>query len=142
MTIQLVVDGHHLDPDVVKVAWAAAPGRVALVTDATAAAGRDDGTYALSGVSLKVRGGAVRNEQGALAGSALTLDTAVRNVCELGVSVESALSAVTETPARLLGRSDLGRLAPGTRADVVVLEDDLTVRGTYLGGDPADRSAA
>lgn len=141
VTIQLVVDGHHLDPDVVKVAWAATQGRVALVTDATAAAGRDDGTYALSGVSLKV-GGAVRNEQGALAGSALTLDTAVRNACELGVSVESALSAVTETPARLLGRSDLGRLTPGTRADVVVLEDDLTVRDTYLGGDPADRSAA
>lgn len=142
VTIQLVVDGHHLDPDVVKVAWAAAQGRVALVTDATAAAGRDDGTYALSGVSLNVRGGAVRNEQGALAGSALTLDTAVRNACELGVGVEAALSAVTETPARLLRRSDIGRLAPGLRADFVVLEEDLTVRDTYLGGDPVDRSVS
>ena len=49
--------------------------------------------------------------------------------------------AATEAPARLLGRGDVGRLAPGVRADVVVLEDDLTVRDTYVGGQPADRSA-
>lgn len=140
VTIQLVVDGHHLDADVVKVAWAAAHGRVALVTDATAAAGGDDGTYALSGVSLNVCGGAVRNEQGTLAGSALTLDTAVRNACELGVGVEAALAAVTEIPAQLLHRSDIGCLALGLRGDVVLLEDDLTVRDTYLGGNPVDRS--
>jgi len=142
VTVQLVVDGHHLAPEVVTMVCAAAPGRVVLVTDATAAAGRDDGTYALAGVSLQVRDGVVRNDQGQLAGSAVTLDTAVRKACEIGVALEAVLAAVTETPARLLGRHDIGRLKPGVRADIVVLEDDLTVRDTYLGGQPVDRSAA
>ncbi len=58
------------------------------------------------------------------------------------MSVEAALSAVMETPGRLLGRNDIGRLSPGLRADVVVLEVDLTVRDTYLGGAFVDRSVA
>lgn len=139
VVVQLVVDGHHLAPDAVRTAWAAARGRVVLVTDATAAAGRADGSYALAGVEVEVRGGAVRNAAGALAGSALTLDAAVRNVCELGADPVDALVAVSETPARLLGRSDVGTLAPGWRADLVVLDDDLTVRDVLVGGRPVDR---
>jgi len=142
VTVQLVVDGHHLAPEVVTMVCAAARDRIVLVTDATAAAGRDDGTYALAGVPLQVRDGAVRNDEGILAGSALTLDTAVRKACETGVALETALAAVTETPARLLHRRDIGRLTPGARADCVVLEDDLTVRDTYVGGRPVDGSVA
>ncbi len=58
------------------------------------------------------------------------------------MSVEAALSAVMQTPGRLLDRNDIGRLSPGLRADVVVLEHDLTVRDTYLGGALVDRSVA
>jgi N-acetylglucosamine-6-phosphate deacetylase len=136
VTVQIIVDGHHLADDVVRLVWAAARGRVVLVTDATEASAREEGEYAIAGVPVEVRAGAVRNEQGVLAGSALTLDTAVRNVCTLGIDVAEALTAVTATPASLVGRSDLGRLHPGGRADLVVLEDDLHVRETWVGGRP------
>ena len=134
VAVQLVVDGWHLAPETVLTAWRAAAGRVVLVSDATAAAGRPDGTYELAGMRLDVVDGAVRNAAGALAGSALTLDRAVRNVVALGVPPAEALAAATEVPARLLRRPDLGRLAPGARADVVVLTDDLHVDGTFVAG--------
>jgi N-acetylglucosamine-6-phosphate deacetylase len=139
VTVQLVVDGHHLEDDVVRVAWRAARGRVVLVTDATAAAGQADGSYSLAGVPVEVRGGAVRNGEGALAGSALTLDAGIRNAVALGVDPVEALVAATEAPARLLGRTDVGRLRPGGPADLVVLEDDLTVRDTVVAGEYVDR---
>ncbi len=141
VVVQLVVDGHHLEGDVVRTAWAAARGRVVLVTDATAAAGREDGAYSLAGVPVQVRGGAVRNDAGALAGSALTLDAGVRNAVALGVDPLEAILAATEAPARLLGRTDVGRLTPGGPADVVVLTEDLTVEEVLVAGRPVDRSA-
>lgn len=134
IVVQIVVDGYHLAPEVVLTAWAAAGRRVVLVTDATAAAGQSDGRYDLAGVALHVSDGAVRNDTGALAGSALTLDAAIRNVNALGIGLVDALVAATEAPADLLGRDDVGRLLPGRRADIVVLEDDLSVRETWLGG--------
>jgi N-acetylglucosamine-6-phosphate deacetylase len=138
VALGLVVDGHHLADDTVRVVWAAARDRVMLVTDATAAAGRPDGTYKLAGVRLEVRDGAVRNARGSLAGSALTLDAAVRNTCELGVDPAAALTAATAVPARALGRDDLGGLRVGGVADVVVLSDDLQVYETFVGGRPID----
>jgi N-acetylglucosamine-6-phosphate deacetylase len=132
--VQMVLDGHHLAPDVVRVVWAAAPDRVVLVTDATAAAGRPDGTYALAGVALDVTNGVVRNPDGTLAGSALTLSGAVKNAVELGIDPVAVLAAVTERPADLLGRDDIGRLRPGARADLTVFEADLSLRESWLGG--------
>ena len=136
VTVQLILDGHHLADDVVRLVWQAARGRVVLVTDATEAAAREEGEYAIAGVPVEVRAGAVRNDRGDLAGSALTLDQAVRNACALGLDLAEVLTAATEAPAALLGRGDLGRLRPGARADVVVLEDDLTVRETWVDGEP------
>ena len=149
VTVQVILDGHHLADDVVRLVWQAARGRVALVTDATEAAAREEGEYAIAGVPVEVRAGAVRNDRGDLAGSALTLDRAVRNACALGLDLAEVLTAATRTPAALVGRDDLGRLHPGARADVVVLEDDLTVRETWVDGEPVrepaqrgDRAAA
>jgi len=135
IVIQLVLDGHHLAPEVVRIAWAAARGRVVLVTDATAAAGRPDGRYELAGVDLDVTDGAVRNVDGTLAGSALTLPAAIANAVALGIDVVDALRAVTSAPAALIGRDDIGVLRPGSRADVVVLADDLTLEQTYVAGE-------
>lgn len=134
VTVQVIVDGHHLADDVVRLVWAAAPGRVVLVTDATEAAALEDGEYSIAGVPVEVHEGAVRNNHGALAGSALTLDRAARNAVGLGLDVAEVLRAVTLTPATLLGRADVGRLVVGAPADLVVLEDDLTVRETWIGG--------
>lgn len=138
VVVQLVVDGHHLAGEIVRMVWRAAGRRVVLVTDATAAAGligeSGNGRYALADVDLELRDGAVRNPAGELAGSALTLDAAVREACLLGIPLTAALIAATEAPADLLGRTDIGRLVPGAPADVVVLDDALAVRATYREG--------
>ena len=134
VAIELIVDGHHLHPDVVRTVWRAAVGRIVLVTDGTAASGMPDGTYRMGDIDLTVTHGAVRNPDGALAGSALMLIDAVRNVHALGVPLEEAISAATEVPARLLRRDHLGQLRIGAIADLVVLDDDLGVRATYVDG--------
>jgi len=132
VVVQLILDGHHLAPEVVRMTWAAARGRVVLVTDATAASARPDGRYELAGVPLDVRGGAVRNSDGRLAGSALTLDAALRCAVELGIPLVDALAAATSAPAALLGRPDVGTLEPGHARDLVVLDDALRVHEVHL----------
>jgi N-acetylglucosamine-6-phosphate deacetylase len=134
VTVQLIVDGHHLAPDTVRVAWRAAAGRFALVTDAVAAAGAGDGEFMLGTVPVRAEGGVVRRADGTLAGSALTMIEAVRNLHALGAPLEDALSAASAVPARIAGRADLGRLAPGSPADVVVLDDRLEVRRVLVEG--------
>jgi N-acetylglucosamine-6-phosphate deacetylase len=79
-------------------------------------------------------GGVVRAPKGQLAGSALTMLDAVRNVHALGIRLEEALTAATAVPAAIVGRADLGRLAPGAPADVVVLDDNLEICRVLIGG--------
>jgi N-acetylglucosamine-6-phosphate deacetylase len=94
------------------------------------AAGMGDGTYHLGSMTVHVEGGVARLAAGgAIAGSTLTMDTAFRRtVNDLGLAVVSATHAAATTPARALGRADqIGAVSPGLRADLVVLDDDLTV---------------
>jgi N-acetylglucosamine-6-phosphate deacetylase len=135
--VELVADGVHVHPSVLSLAWR--DGRTALVTDAMAAAGAPDGSYDLGGLSVTVEGGVARlDDGGAIAGSTGTLDAALRlAVSAAGVPLPEALAAVTSTPAAVLGLADVGILAPGAHADLVVLSDDLTVervmrRGSWL----------
>jgi len=136
VVVQIIVDGVHLAPEVVQVVWHAAGGRVALVTDAMAAAGVGDGTFGFGGVEVDVHNGIVhRSEDGVLAGSVLTMIEAVRNLHALDVPLERALEAAAEVPARVLGSSTVGRIAPGLPADVVVLDDELRVERVLVGGE-------
>ena len=135
VTVQLIVDGVHLAPEAILLAWAAAPDRVALVTDAVAGAGLGDGSYALGSVAVEVRNGVVRREDGVLAGSALTMIEAVRNLHALGVPLEAALRAAAEIPARVLGEPELGRLEVGRPADVIVLDDNLEIDRVLVAGE-------
>jgi N-acetylglucosamine-6-phosphate deacetylase len=134
VTVQLIVDGHHLAPDTVTVAWRAAAGRFALVTDAVAAAAAGDGEFMLGSVPVRAEAGVVRGADGMLAGSALTMIDAVRNLHALGASLEEVLAAASSVPARIAGRADLGRLAPGAPGDVVVLDDRLAIRRVLVDG--------
>jgi N-acetylglucosamine-6-phosphate deacetylase len=134
VAVQLIVDGHHLAPETVTVAWRAAGGRLALVTDAVAAAAAGDGEFMVGSVRVRAEGGVVRGEDGRLAGSALTMVDAVRNLHALGASLEDALAAASSVPARIAGRPDLGRLAPGAPADVVVLDDRLEILRVLVDG--------
>jgi N-acetylglucosamine-6-phosphate deacetylase len=133
----LIADGVHVDPLAIKLALAAKGcGRLALVTDATAAAGLGPGRHQLGGVAIVSDGKAARlaSNPMTLAGSTLTLDQALRNfVSFTGAAIEDAFATVTSVPARLLGASDRGRLAPGARADLVLWSDALEVEATFFG---------
>jgi N-acetylglucosamine-6-phosphate deacetylase len=133
--IQLIVDGHHLADEVVRLVWAAARGRVALVSDATAGAAGVGGTYRLGDVEIEVAGGVPVREDGVLAGTVLTMIDAVRNLHALGISLEDAVAAASSVPARIAGRPDLGVLEPGGHADVVVLDDRLEITQVLCGED-------
>lgn len=135
VTVEVIADGVHLHPEVVKVAFAAAPGRVALVTDAMAAAGATDGRYDLGSLEVDVVDGMARLVKGgAIAGSTLTQDAALRLVVTAGIPLPEAVRALTETPAKALGRDDLGRLEAGRAADAVLLSAGLEVRGVWVEG--------
>lgn len=134
VTVQVIVDGVHLAPEVAYAAFLTARERFCLVTDAMAAAGLGDGRYRLGSRDVEVEGMTARLVDGTLAGSVLTMDAAVRNLVTLGASEVQALLAATRAPARLLARPSLGVLAPGVPADIVVLDDGLEVRATLVDG--------
>ncbi|MFI8631044.1 N-acetylglucosamine-6-phosphate deacetylase [Microbacterium sp. NPDC077663] len=133
VTIEVIADGVHVHPDVIRIIFAAAPGRVALVTDAMAAAGATDGTYRLGSLSVTVEAGVARLADGTIAGSTLTQDAALRTAVAAGVPLSAAVAALTSTPARAIGRPELGSLAVGAVADAVLLDAELRVRRVFTG---------
>jgi len=133
--VQMIVDGHHLADETVRLIWASAGGRVALVSDATAGAAGNGASYQLGDVAIEISGGVPVREDGVLAGTVLTMIDAVRNLHALGIPFEDAVGAATEVPARILGRLDLGVLEPGASADIVVLDDRLDILRVLCGGE-------
>jgi N-acetylglucosamine-6-phosphate deacetylase len=133
--VQIIVDGVHLAEETARVVWQAAPGRVALVTDAVAAAGMGDGFYFLGGSEIEVRNGIARSFDDILAGSSLTMIEAVRNLHALGIPLTQAVAAATSVPARVLGAPDLARLDVGLPADLIVLDDNLEIERVCIGGE-------
>jgi N-acetylglucosamine-6-phosphate deacetylase len=132
-----IADGVHLHDGMLRhVAHAAGPDRVALVTDAMAAAGMDDGEFELAGLAVTVRGGVARLAgDGTIAGSTLTMDAAVRRAVHSGLPIEDAARMAATTPARVLGLDgELGAIAAGLRADLVLLDEELRVTGVLRNG--------
>ncbi|WP_419819489.1 N-acetylglucosamine-6-phosphate deacetylase [Glaciibacter flavus] len=138
VTLELVLDGVHVHPAVARVAFAAAPGRVALITDAMAAAGAGDGDYPLGSLDVTVRGGIARIAgTDTIAGSTLTMDAALRIAVEqAGIDPVAAVAALTLTPALVLQRADLGLLRPGFAADAVLLDAGLAAERVWANGRP------
>ncbi|MFY1578905.1 N-acetylglucosamine-6-phosphate deacetylase [Verrucosispora sp. WMMD703] len=127
---ELVADGVHLHEGTLTFATSTAgPERCALVTDAMAAAGMPDGEYELGGQAVTVSDGVARlSRDGAIAGSTLTMDAALRRAVAAGVSVPDAVRMASTTPALAVGLGDeVGTLQTGLRADLVVLDDDLEI---------------
>ena len=135
LTAGLIADLHHVAPTAIQLAFTAAPGRIALVSDAIAALGMPAGTYDLGGQTTTVRESAPpERDDGTLAGSVLRLDDAIANTISCGVDGATALTAATRVPADVLGRLDAGRLTPGATADLVWLDDDWRAAATWVGG--------
>jgi N-acetylglucosamine-6-phosphate deacetylase len=142
VTCELIVDGHHLHPEFVRlVGTAKGADGVVLITDAISAAGSADGRYQLGGLAVDVIAGAARlasddpAHPGSLAGSTLTMDAAVRNAVACGWSLEQAVQAAATHPARVLGLSDTGEIRAGAWADLVVLDDTLRVQAVIAAGE-------
>jgi N-acetylglucosamine-6-phosphate deacetylase len=127
--VELVADGLHVERSVWPIILRAKPvGRLILVSDAIALAGTGDGRMRIGELEVEVRNGECRLvSDGRLAGSVIALDTAVRNLVGSGVTLPLAVRAASRNPLELLGVTDRGMLAPGQRADLVELDDQLNV---------------
>jgi N-acetylglucosamine-6-phosphate deacetylase len=133
--VGLIADLHHVAAEICTLIFRAAPGRVILVTDAIAAAGMEPGAYVLAGIPVTLgEDGVPRNADGTIAGSALTLDQAVRNMIGLGLPVPQVIEAASLVPADALGRRELGRIAVGSRADLVHWTEDFHPARTWVDG--------
>jgi N-acetylglucosamine-6-phosphate deacetylase len=136
-TVEVIADGVHVHPAMLRRAVTTKGAeRVALVTDAMAAAGMADGDYQLGGLRVQVTDGVARlAEGGALAGSTLTMDAAFRGaVHESGLPLEVAARLAATTPAAVLGLPHVGAIEVGKRADLVVVNQDLRVTAVMASG--------
>ncbi|WP_344685458.1 N-acetylglucosamine-6-phosphate deacetylase [Saccharopolyspora taberi] len=136
VTVELICDLVHLHPAIVKLAAGhAGAGRTVLITDAISATSAGDGIYELGKLPVTVTDGEPRLADGSLAGSTLTMDAAFRNLVECGLPVADAVHAASTRPAELLGMADrIGAIRPGLAADLVVLDDDLSLHAVMKDG--------
>jgi len=133
----IIVDGVHVDPVVLKLALKLRPhGRFNLITDAMPCVGTGQTSFDLQGKTIAVRDGACFDEAGTLAGSALDMASAVRNAVRmLDLSLADASRMASRNPAEFLGlEHELGRIAQGCLADLVLLDDDLMVLDSWIRG--------
>jgi len=132
----IIADGVHVHEAALQIAYGQkGPGALALVTDAMEAAGMPAGEYELGGRKVRLEAGAVRLPDETLAGSALTMDAALRNAARfLDIPLHEALRMTTSTPAAILGLPTKGRIAPGADADLIVLSAEGEVRETLVSG--------
>jgi N-acetylglucosamine-6-phosphate deacetylase len=133
----IIVDGHHLHPATVRIALRAkGPERLMLVTDAMPNVGAAETSFILQGRFIHEEDGLLRDDRGVLAGSSLDMASAVRNLmAQTGVTLRTAAAMASVVPARFLGlQEETGTIAAGLRADLVLVDDDLTVLRTWIGG--------
>jgi N-acetylmuramic acid 6-phosphate etherase/N-acetylglucosamine-6-phosphate deacetylase len=132
----IIVDGVHVEPMVLKLAFAACP-RLIAVTDSICIAGLPEGAERnFGGMPARVVGGVGRRPDGTIAGAVITLDEGVRRLIAAGIAPAVAFAAATCRPADALGLSDRGRIVPGARADLVWWGDDFSVRQVWVAGAP------
>lgn len=137
LTCEFIADLIHLHPAILYMGYKMkGPDKMVLISDAMEACGIGDGEYMLGGKKVIVKGGEARLEEGNLAGSTLTLDTAVRNmIVHVGVPAEHVIPMATSTPARHCKAADRGRIAEGLVADLCVFNPDWRLTRTLLRGE-------
>lgn len=132
----LIADGIHVDPITLRIALAAKPDRIFLVSDCMALAGTDLTEMTLGNRRILRRGGKLTLADGTLAGADLTIPRALQVLAQTGIPPERALSMATTIPAHLLNRPDLGHLQSGAQADMVHLSADFALTRVWRGGRP------
>jgi N-acetylglucosamine-6-phosphate deacetylase len=131
---ELILDFQHVHASSFRAAFFAKPEKLMLITDAMRAAGMPNGNYDLGGQMAKLENGAVTLPDGTLAGSVLTMHGAVKNAVAAGLALEVALKLASSHPAQYLGLTDCGKISRHSRADLVVLREDLSLEAVYISG--------
>jgi N-acetylglucosamine-6-phosphate deacetylase len=135
VTIELICDGKHIHPAVVKMAFSLFPGRICLISDSLRCLGMPEGTYELGGQEVILKDGQALLPDGTLAGAASNLFDDMVNVIRWGIPPEDAILAATQTPVRVLGRQEqTGSLEEGKMADFLICDRDWGLKAVYLGG--------
>ena len=133
---EMICDGFHIAPHMVKLAYRLAGERLVLITDSMEATGCADGEYRIAGNPVTVKDGKARTHDGAIAGSTLSMWEAVRNLRDFaGTTLENAIYAATVAPAREIGlEGEIGSIEAGKRADLLVLDDGDAIHRVMCGG--------
>lgn len=135
VTAELICDGLHIHPSVVRMAFKLFPGRICLISDSLRCCGMPDGEYSLGGQPVFLRDSIARLYDGTIAGSATNLYRCMLNAVSFGVSREEAIASATIIPAREIGRSaEIGSIEPGKLADFVICDGQLQRQAVYIGG--------
>ena len=136
VTVELIADGVHVHPSVVRTTFKVFGGRVILISDSMMATGLDDGEYSLGGQAVTVRGNLATLHDGTIAGSATNLLGCMRSAVKMGIPLGLAVQAASTTPAHAIGvQQDYGSLEPGKLANVLLLDSELNVRRIILRGE-------
>ena len=133
---EIICDFIHVSKEAVEIVFRAKPqDKIVLITDSMCATGMEDGSYTIGKLPITVKDRVARTEGGALAGSTLRLNIAVKNLCEgLGLPLERVILAATKNPAEALGLADVGSVKKGYRANLTALRDDFSVALTMVDG--------
>ncbi len=132
---EVIGDGLHLHPSIVRMLYRQlGTERMVLISDAIAATGLHDGTYRLGGLEVFVKNSEAHLADGTIAGSTVTLYDVLCRTVSFGIPLADAAKMATATPAKALGLSGIGTLSPGYDADILVLNQDLSVRHVFYKG--------
>ncbi|MBQ3790695.1 MAG: N-acetylglucosamine-6-phosphate deacetylase [Lachnospiraceae bacterium] len=135
VTVELISDGFHIHPSVVRSAFRLFPHRICLISDSLRCLGMPDGTYELGGQEIRLRHGEARLPDGTIAGSVTDLYDGMRNAIAYGIPAADAVEAATATPARRIGMAqEIGSIAPGLSADFVICDKNWNRLAVYLRG--------
>ena len=134
--LEVIADGHHVDPDAITLLFHTFTNRLMLVSDAISTAGQPDGPAVLGNLEIDITNSVARTATGSLAGSTHTVSSGIKNVIEsCSISPEQALKAATSAPARYLGEQDRwGSLGTGFVADFVLWNKDFTPARVWRDG--------
>ena len=134
-TVELICDGFHIDPSVIRMTAALFGDKLNLISDSMRCAGMPEGEYSLGGQPVWMKAGKATLADGTLAGSSIHLMDAVRNVVRFGVPLEQAIRAATLTPAESIGLAqEIGCIRRGARADLLILDKELNLENVIIGG--------
>lgn len=134
--IQLICDFVHVHPAAINIAIkCVGKDHVAMISDAISGTGLGDGAYMLGGLDIFVKNGVARIKDGALAGSTLTLDVAMKNMTSIGYSIEDVSRFLSYNPLKMIGLADRkGLIKEGYDADAIIMDDDFNVKTTFVDG--------